>query len=287
MKNLNILNKLERILSDGKNILMAGGAAILLTLGGCSAIKTNTLPMNQEPFANSIMQGTKIDEINTNQGKYFAIKIPEDKTVTLNDSLFDKNVILDFYLIPYNNSEEIRDNKVLRINSEEKYALINIDFNTHNNKVELNRDAYRKQTKMILEERTLDSLENPEIDPNKIISERKIPEISQKLGMININHQEYFFAISEERINDPVNNRPVKKLEFALVPGNDYAPFKKTIRTPNYTFEELGLKYCYQYAPIRIDCLADVPKPDTLQVDNANSIGTPQNPTPNVIKTTN
>ncbi|MDP8314696.1 MAG: caspase family protein [Candidatus Celaenobacter antarcticus] len=205
--------------------------------------------------------GTKIDEINTNQGKYLAIKIPEDKTITLNDSLFNKNTILDFYLIPYNNSEEIRDNKEIKITSNEKYALINICFNNQKEEVELNRDAYRKQTKMTLKRKIQDALENQIINSDgTIISERKIPEISQKLGMISINNQEYFFAISKEKIKDPVTNKYVEKLNFSLVPEGDYNPFEKTIRKKGEIITEQGLKNCYQYAPIRIDNLVNIPQ---------------------------
>lgn len=279
MKN-KILNKLERILLDGKNVFLAGAGAIILTVTGCSAIKTNTLPMNQEPFANSTMQGTKIDEINTNQGKYLAIKIPEDKTVTLNDSLFSKNTILDFYLIPYNNSEEIRNDKELRINSDEKYALINIEFNSQRNEPQLNRDSYRKQTKMILEEKTSNALEDLEVNSNELISERKIPKISQKLGMVRINNQLYSFIICDENVKDSENPRYYeKRLGFSLI-TNNYAPFKKTIRKNGTITEELGLKNCYQYAPIKIDDLIDIPQEPII----ADSTAT-QNSLPTAIRT--
>ena len=263
MKN-KILNKLERILLDGKNVFLAGAGAIILTVTGCSAIKTNTLPMNQEPFANSTMQGTKIDEINTNQGKYLAIKIPEDKTVTLNDSLFSKNTILDFYLIPYNNSEEIRNDKELRINSDEKYALINIEFNSQRNEPQLNRDSYRKQTNIILDKNEEDFKEKNGY--KEIISERTIPNVSQKLNVININGKEYLFAIYNGNITDPKKNYHVKKLNFSLIPNQGYHPFEKTTRKNNKISKERGLENCCQYIPVEIDGLVNIP----MKISSAN-----------------
>ena len=111
------------------------GTVIIMGTGlfGCETLPTNTIRMNQG-IHQSTLKPYNIDEIEIDGKYYSGLSLPKNKTGKIvgkknNELILNRDLLLNYYLIPYSNSKEIRgENEVTVEPLNEAYILANPDY---------------------------------------------------------------------------------------------------------------------------------------------------------------
>ncbi len=199
-------------------ISLIGTGLIVGTLTGCAGVQTNTIKINPGIYQ-STLRNYSTDEVEINGKYYLGLPLPKNKTGEItgrngNKLIPSRNLLLNYYLIPFSDSETIRKKGEVSISSKETYILINPDYCVPNHNLILptknKTEATKREIIFYSYSRNIDETQRRERGSH--VARREIKTLNEKIPEVTLgngeNKKEFLYIKQKKEKKSTYNVHP-------------------------------------------------------------------------------